>query len=122
MLINTYHGISFLEIDFLAVLFLMCISFRFFLGAFFICFFLPFLPLGELPASSKPRPRTRGGAFAHVTPRSVGSLVVLLGKLGEESHLRVRKKVVSHLIKSEYQSNTTGRRTAESVLIFRFQG
>ena len=31
-------------------------------------------------------------AFAHVTPRSVGCLLVLLGKLGEESHPRFRKK------------------------------
>ena len=34
-----------------------------------------------------------------ITPRSVGSLVVLLGKLGEESHSRVRKKSLIHLIK-----------------------
>ena len=56
----------------------------FFSSGFLSVVFLPLLPPGEHPASSKSRPRARGAAFAHVTPRSVESVVVLLGKLGEE--------------------------------------
>ena len=79
-------------------------------------FFLPLLPPGGHPASSNPRPRARSVAFAHVTPLSVGSLVVVLGTLGEESHSGVRKKSRYSLDQTvhepgHYHSKTTGRKT-----------
>ena len=93
----------------------------FFLIGFLPAVFLPLLPPGEHPAMSKPRPRARGGAFAHVTRRSVGSLVVLLGKLGEESHSRVRKKCRYSLDQRvSHYSKTIERKTKESMLIVRF--